>query len=209
MRDDGPTTQLVDRVAFRWADYDTPFWARPNRSAGRWNALGDGPTQYWCLDPLAPWAELIRHEGLREEPELDLLRATLWAARWSIGPLADLGTFENAARWGVAARVLVDDDQRACRILAAELRARGFAGLLAPSAALPGSVTLVVFRPRILAPFDATPRLSAFVPAEVAAIGRPRRGLAARVRRFGARHSGAEDFRRAAAARTRRRGPST
>lgn len=208
---EGPTAQLVDRVAFRWADYDTPFWARPNRSAGRWNALGDGPTQYWCLDPLAPWAELIRHEDLREEADLDLLRATLWAARWSVGPLADLGTFESAAAWGVAARVLVDDDQRACRALAAELRALGFAGLLAPSAALPGSVTLVVFRPRILAPFDANPRLSAYVPAEVAAIGRPRRGLAGRVRPLGARHAGAEEFRQrsAAAARARRRRPST
>lgn len=210
MREDGPTAHLVDRVAFRWADYDTPFWARPNRSAGRWNALGDGPTQYWCLDPVAPWAELVRHEGLREEAELDLLRATLWAARWSIGPLADLGTFERAAEWGVEARVLVDDDQRACRRLAGELRARAFAGLLAPSAALPGSVTLVVFRPRILAPFDAVPRLSAHVPADVAAIGRPKAGLAGRVRHFGARHAGAEEFRAraAAAARARRRRPS-
>lgn len=207
MREEGPTAQLVERVAFRWADYDTPFWARPNRSAGRWNDLGDGPTQYWCLDPVAPWAELIRHEGLREEAELDLLRATLWAARWSVGPLADLGTFTAADEWGVDARVLVDDDQRACRRLAHEVRARGFAGLLAPSAALPGSVTLVVFRPQILAPFGAAPRLSAFVPGDVAAIGRPKAGLAARVRHFGARHAGAEEH-RAAAARARRRRPS-
>lgn len=209
MRDRGPIAHLTDRIAFRWADYDTPFWARPNRSAGRWNELGDGATQYWCLDPSAPWAELIRHEELREEAELDLLRATLWAARWSIGPLADLGTFESAAEWGVDARVMVDDDQRASRLVARELRARAFAGLLAPSAALPGSVTLVVFRPRILTAFGATPRLSAYVPAEVAAIGRPAGGLVGRVRHLGERHAGLDAFRarRAAAARARRRDP--
>lgn len=207
MRERGPIAQLTDRVAFRWADYDTPFWARPNRSAGRWNDLGDEPTQYWCLDPSAPWAELIRHEGLREEAELDLLRATLWAARWSIGPLADLGTFESADAWGVDARVMVDDDQRASRSVAREVRSRGFAGLLAPSAALPGSVTLVVFRPRILAAFGAAPRLSAYVPAEVAAIGRPATGLVGRVRHRGERHSGLDAFR--AAARARRRDPRT
>ena len=126
---------------------------------------------------MAPWAELARHEGLREEAELDLLRATLWAARWSVGPLADLGTFEKAEAWGVEPRVLVDDDHRRSRALARTLRDRAFAGLLAPSAALPGSVTLVVFRPRIRAAFDATPRLTAFVPADVAAIGRPKAGL--------------------------------
>ncbi len=205
MRDAGPVAHLDDRVAFRWADYDTPFWARDNRTAGRWNTPGDGPTQYWCLDPSAPWAELLRHEGLREEAALDMLRATLWVARWSVGPLADLGTFENAERWGVDPRVLIEDDQRRCRGIARELRERAFAGVLTPSAALPGSVTLVVFRPRILAAFDAAPRLSAYVPADVAAIGRPRRGLAARVRHFGERHAGFEAFRRARNAARRRR----
>lgn len=206
MRDSGPIAHLTDRVAFRWADYDTPFWARSNRSEGRWNALGDGPTQYWCLDPVAPWAELARHEGLREEAELDLLRATLWAARWSVGPLADLGTFEKAEAWGVEPRVLVNDDHRRSRALARMLRERAFAGLLAPSAALPGSVTLVVFRPRIRAEFDATPRLTAFVPADVAAIGRPKAGLTTLVRHVGDRDRDLDAFRarRAAAARARR-----
>lgn len=201
MRDDGPVARLDDRVAFRWADYDTPFWARDNRSAGRWNEPGDGPTQYWCMDPSAPWAELLRHEGLREEDDVERLRATLWAARWSVGPLADLGGFAEAEAWGVDPRVLVEDDHRACRRLARDLRGRGFAGLLAPSAALPGSVTLVVFRPRVRAGYDAAPRLASQVPAEVAAVGRPRRGLAELVRHFGERHAGLDAHRRA-----RRRG---
>jgi hypothetical protein len=201
VRDAGPVAHLDDRVAFRWADYDTPLWARDNRTAGRWNTPGDGPTQYGCLDPSGPWAELLRHEGLRDEAELDLLRAALWVARWSVGPLADLATFAEAEAWGVDPRVLVEDDHRACRRLARELRGRGFAGVLAPSAALPGSVTLVVFRPRVRAPYASVPRLASQVPAEIAAVGRPRRGLAALVRHFGERHAGLDAHRRA-----RRRG---
>lgn len=190
MRDQGPLARLDDRVAFRWADYDTPFWARDNRSAGRWNDPGDGPTQYWCLDPSAPWAELLRHEGLRDEEDVDRLRATLWAARWSVGPLADMSGPAEAAAWGVDPRTLVADDHRACRRLGRELRGRGLAGVLAPSAALPGSVTLVVFRARVRAPYRAVPRLASQVPAEVAAIGRPRRGLTAEVRHLGERRRG-------------------
>src|SRR5262249_46321421 len=68
-------------TAFRYCDYDVPFWARKNTRPGRFHALGDPPTQYWALCPEAAWAKLIRHEDLRSEAELDLVRMPIWVAR--------------------------------------------------------------------------------------------------------------------------------
>jgi len=200
----GPVTTLGERILFRWADYDTPFWARANLTEGRWNRPGEGPTQYWCLDPSGPWAELVRHEDLRREAELDLVRATLWVCRWSIGPVADMGTFEKAAEWGIDPRILVQDDWTRCQRLATELRALGYAGVVAPSAALPGSTSMIGFRAQVMTAFDATPRLSGSVPAQIVAIGRPGPGLTLRVRYVGDRHAGWDAYRAAARARAER-----
>src|SRR5688572_6134684 len=104
----GSATSLTEQIVFRWADYDTPFWARSNLTEGRWNRPGEAPTQYWCFDPSGPWAELLRHEDLRQEDDLDLVRATLWVCRWSIGPIAEMGTFEQAAEWGLNPKILID-----------------------------------------------------------------------------------------------------
>jgi hypothetical protein len=77
-------------TAFRWSDYDVPFWARGNTRPGRWHRVGDGPTQYWTLCPEAAWAELIRAENLQTEDELDLVRMPLWVCRIPATGLLDL-----------------------------------------------------------------------------------------------------------------------
>src|SRR5712691_8607339 len=41
----------------RWTDF---------RGAGQYNKEGVGPTQYMCLHPLGPWAELLRGEDRRQ-----------------------------------------------------------------------------------------------------------------------------------------------
>jgi hypothetical protein len=196
--EDGPVEHLFDRLAFRWANYDTPFWARPNSLAGRWNSVGTGPTQYWCLDPHGPWAELIRHEELHTDADLAMVRQSVWIARWSTGPLADMSTFEKGEEWGVTPEILVEDDHQRCRRLANALRARGLAGVMCPSAALPYTTSLVVFGPRILAAWGSHPRLASGVPALQWGIGSPPSGLHERVRHYGDRHSELDEYRRLA-----------
>jgi hypothetical protein len=121
--------------------------------------------------------------------------------------VADLSTFDKAEQWKINPALLVDDDQRGCRDLADRLRTEGFAGVLCPSAALPGTVSLVVFGPRIAVPWANAPRLVSSV--RVAEVGRsaPPEGVLARVRHRGDPHSALVHYQRATAAqaRTRRR----
>lgn len=206
--DDNPVAHLRDQIAFRWADYDTPLWARRNTRAGRWNRALDGSTQYWCLDPHGPWAELIRQEELSTEEEVSWVRQRLWVARWNVANVADMATFEKVERWGVNPDVLVDDDHRRCRDLADRLRADGYAGVLCPSAALPDTTSLVVFGRRVDVPWEKFPRLASRVP--VAEFGRstPPAGLLERVRQRGDQHSALVRYKRAkarAAARVRKK----
>jgi hypothetical protein len=65
-------------VTFRLAAYETPLWATPNFSGGRYNGAGDGCTQYLSLHPMTPWAELLRNEDRRDRDRALLLRTPLW-----------------------------------------------------------------------------------------------------------------------------------
>ncbi len=61
---------LASIVAYRFASWDTPLWINENRSEARFNRVGDPPTQYLCLHPLGPHAELLRSQGIRDAHEL-------------------------------------------------------------------------------------------------------------------------------------------
>ena len=204
--EDKPVAHLNEIIAFRWADYDTPLWVRPNSRAGRFNRASQAATQYWCLDPHAPWAELIRQEEIRTEAEVAMVRMRFWTACWSVGPVADMRTFAKADSWGIDPAVLVDDDHSTCRDLADVVRAADLAGLLCPSAALPEAVSLVVFGPRIAVGWHAEPRLASGVPT--AEIGRaiPPEGVLEHVRHRGDRHTGLVRYQREKAAADRARG---
>ncbi len=185
MASDAPTLlggEPAEGVAFRWSTYDVPFWARGNTREGRWNRLGDDPTQYWSLSPDAAWAELIRHEGLTTEGELDLVRMPLWVCRFATARIEDLRVSCTRARLGVDDGQLLDDDWTACQELRARLPAR-VAGLIAPCVALPDQANLTLFGARRAIAFDRRAALASAVPATRAAIGRPPAGLLVRVRR--------------------------
>lgn len=172
----------TDVVAFRWSSYDVPFWARPNTRPGRWNRLGDDPTQYWSLSPDAAWAELIRHENLRSEAELDLVRMSFWICRVPTMRLIDLRHEAERDKYDLAEDALIADDWRECQELRAVLQRRA-AGVIAPCAALPDEPNLTLFGARRAIDFDARPALASAVPVAKAAIGRPPDGLVERVRR--------------------------
>lgn len=178
-------TVAADLVAFRWCSYDVPFWARPNTRPGRWNRAGDEPTQYWSLSPESCWADLIRHENLRTESDLDLVRMPFWVCRVSSMLIVDFTDRETCVRYGVTGDELVADDYAPCQELGALVRARSSAlGVIAPSAALLGHRNLTLFGARRPIMWGAQPALASAIPATQAALGRAPEGLIDDVRRL-------------------------
>lgn len=170
-------------TAFRWSTYDVPFWSRPNSRDGRWNrADGVSITQYWSLTPEAAWAELIRHEGLVTEAELDLVRMPIWVCHVPSTFLVDLRRTDEREAYGIDEEYLILDDWRPCQALGARLR-RTHNGVIAPCAALPAHANLTLFGSRRAIAWAGRPALASVVPATTVAIGRPPEGLVTRVRR--------------------------
>jgi RES domain-containing protein len=181
-------------VAFRYSNYDTPFWVRPNSEAGRWHLVGDGPTQYLSATVEGSWAELIRAEGLLSEAEVALVRMPMWVAEIQVPRLADYSTFERADLAGFPPTALVEDDYSRCQQEGYRLREAGFQGVLAPSAALPGSVNLTIFGPRIASTWNVRPLLASSIPATEIAVGSPPVGIVERVRQRGEPHDGCKAY---------------
>jgi RES domain-containing protein len=194
--DPRPKAIAVAAAFFRYSSYDVPFWARPNTTDERWHSSGDGPTQYLSATPDGAWAELIRSENLRSEADLALVRMPLWQAQVDQARIADYSDFETAEAAGFNPEILIDDDQTACRAEGRRLRANDFAGVLYPSAALPGEQNLVLFGPRILLPWGASRRLASGIPASKLTVGAPPADLLPRVRHVGARHAGFTEYQR-------------
>jgi RES domain len=181
---DAQQTKFVD-AAFRYSNYDTPFWVRPNSDEGRWHRIGDGPTQYLSATVEGAWAELIRAEGLRSEAEVALLRMPMWAADLDVHRIADYETFEKAGEAGFAPDALIDEDYNRCQKEGARLREAGYLGVLAPSAALPGAVNLTLFGPRIASRRGTPSALASSIPATPIAVGAPPGEIVSRVRHRG------------------------
>jgi hypothetical protein len=169
-------------TAFRYCDYDVPFWARENSRAGRWHSFGDPPTQYWSMCPEAAWAELIRAENLLSEAELDTVRMPLWVCRVPAVWLIDLRRPEVQADYGITAEEIVADDHAKCRSINLRLREDG-PGILTDSAALPGHTNITLFGGKRAVDWHFTPAFVSTLATTRAAIGRPPPGLIQLVRR--------------------------
>jgi RES domain-containing protein len=131
-----------------------PLWLPPLRAhskpqpSGRWHTEGKCYAQYFALHEDASWAELVRYEGTRTDPERCHLLFRLWRMRIKERNIADLSTFDLIQESGLEPAQFVNDDQSYCRKLATALKAAGFRGLLAPSAAYPGATNLTLFGAR-------------------------------------------------------------
>lgn len=195
-------------VAFRYSNYDTPFWVRPNSEPGRWHWFGDEATQYLSTTVDGAWAELIRAEDLRTEQEAALVRMPIWVAEVHVQRVADYSTFEKAEAAGFPPEALIEDDYSLCQAEGRRLREAGIQGVLAPSAALSSSRSLTLFGPRIASTWDLKPLLASSLPAMKIAVGAPPEGIVERVRHTGERHALYEEFRTTAKVRQRGgRGP--
>lgn len=196
-RDPRPELTQFDGVAFRYSNYDTPFWVRPNSESGRWHRRGDGPTQYLSATVEGAWAELIRAEGLSSEAEVSLIRMPMWAAKIHVQRIADYASFEKAAAAGFQPEALIEDDYGRCQEEGERLRQAGFQGVLAPSAALPGATNLTLFGAKVASTWEIKPLLASSIPATTIAVGSPPEGIVERVRQAGEVHSLYEQYARA------------
>jgi hypothetical protein len=204
-REPNPDAVEIAATYFRYSSYDVPFWVRANTSNERWHRAGDGSTQYLSATPDGAWAELIRNENLRSESDLALVAMPLWQVRIEQARIADYRDFETAERAGFNPELLIEDDQTACREEGRRLKGAGFAGVLYPSAALPGEQNLALFGPKILLPWGAPRRLASGIPGTRITVGAPPTDLLPRVRHAGARHAGFSEYQRLKRRRTGKR----
>jgi RES domain-containing protein len=189
-----PVTEVTGLVCFRYSSYDTPLWARPNSLPARWHSEGDEATQYLSAHPAAAWAELARAERLRTEDDLALARTGIWAMRVTQAGIVDYSDFALAEQAGFPPEALIDDDHTRCRVEGRRLRDLHYRGVLAPSAALPETLSLTLFGPRVVSGWGREPALASTVPAALVAVGGPPPGLAADVRHVGAPHRGWAEY---------------
>lgn len=176
-------------IAYRHADPRYPFlWEDASQPAARWHADGDGPVQYFADSPDGAWAELIRHEEIKNPDDLATVRRAIWAVELPDEP-------EEQARLPQRTLLGGTSTYPDCRAEAARLRAAGAKRITAPSAALlPGGAGghrvdggLRPSHPRdgnVIVLFGRRPDLTGWAAVSE---GRPRRDLLAHVRHFSMR----------------------
>ena len=181
---------MTQLFTYRFASWDSPLWVQPNRSSARFNRAGSGPTQYLCLHPLGPWAEYLRKEDYTSIDDLLEIRARVWVLRIHEPDVFDL-TFDTAEQLGIPPAELIADEYGPCQELADRCRNEPNMpkALRVPSAALPGTKNIVVFGPRVMAPYSAEPIQQIDVPTSITAEGgRPLSTLVKQVRYLGNPH---------------------
>ena len=124
--------------------------SEPAATSGRYHREGERGAWYASTIERAAWAELIRHlsKGSGVDPFLirrRVGRASLLGVR--VLNLTDEETCRvlGVKRGDFGKDDLTGDDYAKCQEVADRARAAGFDGILAPSAALPGELTVVVF----------------------------------------------------------------
>jgi hypothetical protein len=167
-------TRSLDIVVHRGISGVRPLWWTSNLGVGRWHGPHQPrPVQYTCPHPMGPLAELARHAGALTPELLRQLRRHVFALRVHLESVLELD-FSRAEALGLAAADLVGppDSYISCGSwLDGTLRSRPeIDGLLVPSAALPGTQTLVVIGKRHPFPYDRAPRRAVDVPCAAAAL---------------------------------------
>jgi len=176
-------------VCYRFAAYATPLRTVPAWQPARFSRGDeDEPTQYLALHPLGPLAELMRNAELRSPEQVRAVSTRTWALEVPVGDLPEI-TFATAESFGITAEQLVGDDYGPCQELAVTLRSQ-VEGVIVPSAALPGTRNVVLFGPRVAAPYLTHPVSTLDVPASITADGaRPPTTLMSVVRYAGNPHA--------------------
>ena len=173
-------------IGYRQVDRRFPFlWEDSRQPAGRWHGTGEGPAHYFAETPDGAWAELLRHEEIRDPGDVATIERALWAVE-----LPD----QILARPRLPDSTLTGDPSTypACQDEARSLRAAGAPGLRAPSAALragtasgwrveSGLQPAAARSESVVVLFGLHPRLVGWAAC---ASGRPREDLLPRVRYY-------------------------
>jgi hypothetical protein len=118
-------------IVFRNADSRLPFlWEGEDQPPARWHGQGEGPAQYFSDTPDGAWAELLRHEEIREPDELATIIRALW--------VAEIPDDEPEVRPDLPKEVMFGDTDTyaSCQDESKRLRNEGATRIVAPSAAL-------------------------------------------------------------------------
>ena len=137
----------------------------------------------------------MRAADLRQAEQVRAVRMRTWALEVELDDVPEID-FDNTGEFGISAPELVDDDYAPCQQLASRLRS-AMEAVIVPSAALPGTRNLVVFRSRVAAPYLTRPVSSLDVPASITAeAGRPPVSLVDVVRFRGDPHAALQAWQR-------------
>jgi RES domain len=188
-------------ICYRFAAYATPLRTVPAWQPARFSRGDEAePTQYLSLHPLGPLAELMRNADLRTHEQIRVVSTRTWALEVPLGELAEI-TFDTALQFAITAEQLVADDHAACQQLAGRLRDQA-PGAIVPSAALPGTRNVVLFGPRVAAPYLTRPVSAIDIPASITADhGRPPISMRSLVRFKGDPHAALTAWRQGASFR--------
>lgn len=159
-------------------------FADPARGSGRYHTAGGPGVWYASNQEQAAWAELFRH-FLDEGVDPFEVRRRIGAVAVTDLEVLDLTSAAVQSALVVTEHELIGDDYAATQAVAAAAHQAGFEGLLAPSAALPGRQTLVVFAngmPRV-APEPSHVRQPPPRLTDLLAVIRPRPDVPTAVRR--------------------------
>jgi hypothetical protein len=126
---DHPAEAHGSVASFRVCDRRFPFlWASAAQPPARWHDAGEGPCHYLGSAPKVCWAEVLRHEEIRDPDDVEDLDCAMWVV--GVTPPTGVPTLPHD--------VLTGDmpSYPACHAEAQRLRAAEHAGLRAPSAAV-------------------------------------------------------------------------
>jgi RES domain-containing protein len=118
--------------------------ASPAAGPGRYHRAGGPGAWYASTTERGAWAELFRHHTSTELSPFEV-RRRIGRARVESLRVLDLTDPATREALSVTEADLTSDDLSRCQALGDAARAAGFEGMLAPSAALAGETTLVVF----------------------------------------------------------------
>lgn len=173
-------------ILFRHADPRFPFlWESASQPPARWHQSGEGPVHYLADTSGGAWAELLRHEEIRDPEDLAGIRRALWAIEMPDSCEDQPELPESLLLGGPAS-------YPQCQAEAARLRSLGLKGFHAPSAALlpngaSGSIVDVGLKPgpdRDGEVYILFGRRSGLVGWKVVDEGHPPEDLLPRVRHF-------------------------
>jgi RES domain-containing protein len=146
----------------------------PDQESGRWHRKGQGYAQYLSLSPLGAWAEYARYASVRSVALAAEVRRNMWCVFVRETEIADLSTFDRYSDCGLDPVIAVGE-HAASQLLADDLRADGFRGVLSPSAALPRVVNLTIFGERYEKELRTSledwrnPDVDSFLPVQIVA----------------------------------------